>query len=297
VSLTDRSATHEATAEMHRNAPVTVFEPWKRSGLARLHELWRHRNYVPYFGKILVRRRYWGTWLGVFWLFRPVLDVASRALLFGGFLQVQSGDRPYFVFLLVGTSAWVLFERTMFWATRSIQMNGSVHTRLAVPRLPTVVSASIPALLDFVLLMTLGTLTVGYYWLTRGTLYVAPIGQWPIALLGIVMLLAFGVAIGLYTAPLAVYARDIRFSLAYIFQAWYFLTPVIYPISSLPVQYRVIAELNPITAPVEFVKYGLLSTSLPSTTSVIVSVCTLLVVGTIGLRFFSGFEGRAVARM
>ena len=103
-----------------RPASATVVEPWTGGPLRRLYELWKYRRLIPPIGMGYIRRRYMGTWLGIFWIFRPALDVGARALLFGGFLRVSSGDRPYFIFLIVGTSGWLLFERTLFWSVRSI---------------------------------------------------------------------------------------------------------------------------------------------------------------------------------
>jgi lipopolysaccharide transport system permease protein len=279
------------------SAPVSVIEPWSGGPIRRLQELWRYKRLIPPIGMAYIRRRYAGTWLGVFWVFRPVLDVGARALLFGGFLGVSSGDRPYFIFLIVGTSAWLLFERTLFWAVRSIQMNRALHGRLYIPRMPTLVASLVPAALDFALNAAIAMVALGVYWVTRGTLYLAPPPQWGVAAVGIVLLAVVGVVVGLFVSALAVHARDIRFTLGYVLQFWYFMTPVIYPISTLPGKYRIIAEVNPITAPVEMVKYGFLSTAPPERISIVVTLVTIVVLGWLGLIVFSRFERAAVARI
>ena len=80
---------------------------------------------------------------------------------------------------------------------------------------------------------------------------------------------------GHYT--LIVKARDIRFIVRYVISFWYFLTPVLYATSSLPHQYRVLANYNPITAPIELIKDSLLATGKPGSTSVFISCIGLAV--------------------
>jgi lipopolysaccharide transport system permease protein len=111
------------------------------------------------------------------------------------------------------------------------------------------------------------------------------------------LLACYVVAIGLFTAPIAMRARDVRFLLAYVMGLWYFVTPVIYPTSYLPEAYRPIAELNPLTAPVELVKYGVLDTAPPTALSLGISLVTLAVLSVAGLVFFLRSERRAWARI
>ena len=283
---------------MNAATQPTVLLPRRSGPWARTVELWRYRHFISFFGRRYVQKRYHGTWLGWLWLpLRPAIDVGSRALLFGGFLGVASGDRPYFIFFVVGMSAWVLFERTTYWGTRAIQMNRAVLERLFVPRLTTVVGAVIPSVVDFLLYALIALLGIVYYWVTQGSIYVNITPTFPIAALGVVLLGLFGIAVTLWLAPPAGEARDIRFGLRYFTGFWFFLTPVVYPISAIPPKYARLAELNPLTAPVEMVKYGVLETAPPTTTSLISCAGSLVVLLVGGLWIFSRSERAAVARL
>src|SRR5205807_361260 len=70
------------------------------------------------------------------------------------------------------------------------------------------------------------------------------------------ILLAWACALGV--SPLAPRARDVRRLAGYFLSFWYFLTPVIYPIDKIPSDWQFLASLNPVTAPIELVKDGLL---------------------------------------
>jgi lipopolysaccharide transport system permease protein len=273
--------------------------PPRWTPLETLVALWRGRALIPYFGRRFLERRYARTVLGWLWIpLRPGFDVGARVLLFGGFLGVASGDRPYFMFFIAGMAAWMLFERTSFWATRALEMNRALFARVYVSRLAPVTAAVVPGLLDFLLYAAIGALGATYYKFAEGTSYlifdlrtVAAVGA------GVVLLAISGVAIGMWTAPLAAETRDVRFLSRYVFGFWFFITPVIYPISTIPERYRPIAELNPLTAPVELVKYGVLRTAPPTVSSLVVSLLFLVIVFVGGLWFFARSQRLPVERI
>jgi lipopolysaccharide transport system permease protein len=276
-----------------------VLAPPRWTPFEALAAAWRDRALIPYFGRRFLEKRYDRTVLGWLWLpLRPSLDVFARVLLFGGFLGVASGDRPYFMFFIAGMAAWQLFERTAFWATRALEMNRTLLSRANVSRLAAVVSAVVPGTLELLLYTAIGFVGAGYYLVTDGSSYlifdprmVAAVG------LGLVLLALSGIAVGVWTSTLAAETRDVRFFLGYALGFWYFITPVIYPISAIPERYRPIAELNPLTAPVELVKYGILRTAPPTTSSLVVSSLFLVVTIAGGLWFFARGQRAAVERI
>jgi ABC-type polysaccharide/polyol phosphate export permease len=74
---------------------VTVIEGRRPGILAALGELWRYRRYLMFFGRTILARRYARTWLGLLWLpLRPVLNVGTRLLVFGGLVVITAGNIP-----------------------------------------------------------------------------------------------------------------------------------------------------------------------------------------------------------
>ena len=276
-----------------------VLAPPRWTPLEALAAAWRNRALIPYFGRRFLERRYARTVLGWLWIpLRPALDVGARVLLFGGFLGVASGDRPYFMFFIVGMAAWQLFERTAFWATRAIEMNRALFSRAHVSRLTAVIAAAVPGGLDFLLYAALAAIGALYYQLTRGTSYlIFDLRSAAAVAAGVTLLLLLGLGIGLWTATLAAETRDVRFFSRYVFGFWFFLTPVIYPISTIPERYRPLAELNPLTGPVELVKYGALGTAPPTVSSLLVGAGFLVFVVLGGLWFFARSQRLAVERI
>ena len=275
-----------------------VLRPPSSTPLAVLTGFWRHRSLVAFFGRRFLDRRYSRTKLGWLWIpLRPAFDVGARVLLFGGFLAVSSGDRPYFVFFIVGMSAWILFERTASWATRAIEMNRTLLDRVHVSRLTAIVAAAVPGILDFLIYFAIGILGFLYYRYVEGSMYLIVTAQSVIALVGALWLVLAGIGIGLWTAAAAAEARDVRFISRYVLGFWFFLTPVIYPLSGIPEKYRFLAELNPVTAPVEMVKAGLLDTARPTSSSVMASLVFMAVLLCGGILLFGRLERSHAERL
>jgi ABC-type polysaccharide/polyol phosphate export permease len=261
-----------------------VLAPPRWTPLEALTAAWRDRALIPYFGRRFLERRYARTVLGWLWIpLRPTLDVGARVLLFGGFLGVASGDRPYFMFFVVGTAAWQLFDRTAFWATRAIEMNRTLFSRVHVSRLAAVAAAVVPGVLDFLLYAGICAVGATYYLVADGTSYlILDPRAVAAAALGVLLIVLSALAVGLWTSALAAETRDARFFFRYLSGFWYFITPVIYPIS---------------TAPVELVKYGVLSTAPPTTTSLAATAVFLVVVLAGGLWFAARSQRAAVERI
>lgn len=257
-----------------------------------------HLGLAAYFGHNYVKKYYLDTYLGLLWIpLLPVLDMLMRGLLFGGFLGVPSGNRPYLVFLAVGSIGWYFFDRTTLWGYRSLQYNRRFYRTLPVPWLPAVTGAIVPGAVQAALYALIALAITAYYRLTDGSFYVGLGSHSAYALLGLGLLLLFAWTIGLIFAPLVRVIRDMRVVLRYVFAFWYMLTPILYSIESIPARYQTIARYNPLTAPVELVRHGLLETGLPSERSLVTSLVALGVVAPVALVLFFRAERAAQARL
>jgi lipopolysaccharide transport system permease protein len=221
--------------------------------------IWRLRPAYGYFVLRYMRKRYGRTFLGYLWFVLPyVIPLFLGTLVFGGILGVSIPGVPYFLYYAVTLGVWMLFSQTAYLSTRSLEINRSDIRRTYIPRLVPLMSAvTLPTMAFFFhALMALGT--VGFYVLTRGEFYLELGPATLLVIPAFAMLVTFGWALALWFSTLAPRARDVRRMAQYVLGVWYFLTPVMYPISQIPSGYRFLASLNPITAPIEIVKEGLL---------------------------------------
>lgn len=257
----------------------------------------RYPRVIAHFGWFYVVRKFQGMWLGLLWVpLRPALDLLARALVFGGFLQVGSGDRPYLIYLTVGLASWQLFERTAFWGYRGLQYNLRILRQTQIPWVTAIVAAWIPAMVDALLFSLVGIAAAVYYKFEHGTSYLFLGSLTAVSLAGAVLLLLCGLALSVWTAPLVRKIPDLRFVIRYLLAFWLFLTPVLYVPNQLPERFLVLFELNPVTAPVELIKYGLIGTGAPSTTSIATTLILLAITLPTGLLYLRADERRLQER-
>ena len=107
--------------------------------------------------------------------------------------------------------------------------------------------------------------------------------------------LAYG--IGLWLAVFGAQVRDVRFTVRSMLTFWMLFTPVIYPLSAVPSQFRSLAEVNPMTAPVEMVKVGLLGGGSVPELALMISGGAVLVSLASGLWFFGKAADVSIERM
>lgn len=275
---------------------LRVIEPPAPGFRRGLGDVWRHRSAFLYFVRRFMRKRYARTFLGYFWLVLPVLlPLFLGALVFGGILGVSVGSAPYFLYFAVALSAWLLFSQTAYFATRSLEISRQELRGLYVPRLiPLVASITLPAITVLIFLVIIAC-TVGFYVIERGEFYLVLRPATLLVFCGYGMLVLFAYACALWFSPLAPRARDVRRLAGYVLGIWYFLTPVMYPIDEIPAGWQFLASLNPVTAPIEVVKNGLLDVGDVTATGLAVYAGALVMVSAVGLRIFAAKERRDMA--
>ena len=282
---------------MYASNQEVVHRPPGRLSL-RWVPLRTHLELAGHFGHNYLKKYYMDTFLGLLWIpARPLADLFLRSVLFGAFLQVSSGGTPYLLFLVVGSIAWVLFERVTYWGYRSLQYNARYFRALPVPWLPAITGTVMPGAVQAVLYTTVAAGVAVYYWIADGTSYLH-IGPGTLyALLGLLMALLYGWMLGLLLAPIVRVVRDVRLLVPYPLMFLYVLTPVVYTTDTMPEKYQAIAIHNPLTAPIEFVRHGLLGMDLPSQASILTSVAVLAVTIPIALLLFARAERATHVRL
>jgi len=75
----------------------------------------------------------------------------------------------------------------------------------------------------------------------------------------LVLSVLVGWSVAFWTGSLNARARDVRLVFRWVLLIWLYVTPVLYPLSSLPEPIGALAEFNPVVAPVEMVKEGFLN--------------------------------------
>ncbi len=62
---------------------------------------------------------------------------------------------------------------------------------------------------------------------------------------------AVGLGVGLWLSALTIKYRDLKFALPFLSQLWMYATPIVYPMSQIPVKWQALYALNPMASIVE----------------------------------------------
>src|SRR5262245_29787723 len=115
---------------------VWVIGPDLYLGFAgRAREVWRYRRILFFFAVRAVKGLYSNTKMGIWWLLvRPLGPGLVGTLVYGGVLGAPSDGLPYFLFFLSGSIIWDFFARPLTRASRGIESNRQLLTKLYLPR-------------------------------------------------------------------------------------------------------------------------------------------------------------------
>ena len=252
------------SSEQALTPPATTVRTVRRiqpsSGLIGLdlHEVWRFRELLYYLIWREVKTRYRQTFLGAFWaIFRPFVSMVIMTVVFGRLAGITSGSAvPYALFLFAGNLIWAYFSSTMSGGSTCMLSAGGLVSKAYFPRVFIPFAAVATPLVDFALSFTV--LFGLYAWF----MFVPPVQILLMPLfLGLTLLIGFGFA--LFLAPVTVRYRDLPFALPFLLQLWMYATPIIYPVTIVPAQYRWLLSLNPLTGPVEGFRWALLGGTPP----------------------------------
>jgi lipopolysaccharide transport system permease protein len=252
TDIIDASINHPMVIEKARG--------WSSLGL---RELWEYRELVFYLVLRETQGVYRQTALGISWLFlRPLLNMLVLSLVFGGLVKVSSDNFPYPLFSLSALIPWGYFSNAVTRASRSLVDNLHIISKVYFPRmilpLAGVASGMVDLLASFLVFMV--ALLVYRYPLRLEMLWL------PLFLL---VTIAFALAFGLWMATLSVKYRDVSFGINIILQMLMYASPVIYSISAVPVQLRIIYQMNPMSGVIQGFRWALLGGEAPGTPFII----------------------------
>jgi lipopolysaccharide transport system permease protein len=248
------SATLDAVA-VPAAVEVRVIEPrpgWRAIDFA---ELWRYRDLIYFLVWRDIKVRYAQSVLGVGWaVIQPLFMMVVFSVVFGRLAEVSSDGAPYAIFSYVALVPWTYFSNALTGGTASLTKNSEMLKKVYFPRLAMPLSAVLGKLVDFFIAFTLlGGLLVWYR--------ITP-SWWALSLPVLVLLMALTAAgMGMLLAALAVQYRDIDYGMAFGVQALMFATPVVYPASAVPDQFRLLYAINPMVGVIEGFRSAFLGTN------------------------------------
>jgi lipopolysaccharide transport system permease protein len=203
-----------------------------------------------------VTSRYRRSSLGIWWAFLQPIILMLLFTMLRGLVNIPSDGVPYILFSYTGLVPWTFFANAVAACGPSITANAEVIKKIALPREVFPLAAVAATLFDFVMSgFVLAALMIYFKVSVNWTILWLPV------LIVLMAAIAFGV--GVLLAGLGTFRKDFIFATPFLTQAWLFVTPVIYPLSTVPEKWQWLYQLNPMVGVVEGFRNILIKASAP----------------------------------
>lgn len=173
-----------------------------------------------------LRSRYRGSILGLLWTVLTPLFMAAIYIFFLRLLRVRIAHEE----LIIGVFAWQFTVQSVQSGMSSITGNANLVKKIYFPRMIIPLSITLSALINYLLMLAVQLMLVTFLLMRTGT----HLSGWTILVpLVIAYHFCFNFAMALLTAASNVYFRDTQHFVGLLLSAWFFVSPIMYPLSLL----------------------------------------------------------------
>lgn len=255
----------------------------------RLKELWSYRDLIGLFVRRDFVSVYKQTILGPLWyIIQPIMTTLIFTVIFGRVARLSTDGLPQFLFYMSGTIVWGYFAECLTKTSNTFITNAQLFGKVYFPRLAVPISILISNLIAFSIQFVLFLGFVAYYWFSGAD--IQP-NLWVLFTPILVLIMAgLGLGFGIIVSSLTTRYRDLRFLVTFGVQLWMYITPVIYPISTIPERYRPFIQANPLTPIIETFRYAYLGAGSANPLNLLYSAGFMLVVLILGILLFNRIE-------
>lgn len=184
------------------------------------------------------RTKYKRSVLGIFWSFlNPLLMMLVQYFVFS---TIFKSDIPNFAaYLIIGTVMFNFFNEACGMALGSIVGNASLITKVYMPKyiypLTRVMSSMVNLVISLIPLLIVCIIT-GVEFHRSAVL----------ALFFLICLTVFSLGLGLLLSAAMVFFRDTQFLWGVLSMMWMYATPIFYPETILPEEFKFVLQVNPL---------------------------------------------------
>ena len=220
-------------------------------------EIWHYKDLLY----MLVKRDfvtfYKQTILGPLWfILQPIIMTLTYVIIFGNIAKISTDGIPQFLFYLSGITLWSYFSESLNKVSSVFKDNANMFGKVYFPRLIMPMSIVVSGLIKLGIQFGIFLVVLTYYVIFNGNIHP---NVWALALPLLIFLLALqSLGLGMIISSLTTKYKDLVFLVTFGIQLFMFVTPVIYPSSILPKNFKFIFELNPLTGLFECFRFGFL---------------------------------------
>jgi lipopolysaccharide transport system permease protein len=212
----------------------------------RLKALWSYRGFVLGMVARDFRGRYLGSVLGASWaVLNPVAQILIYTLVFSQVMRTRLPNMPdtlaYSLYLCAGTLTWNYFVEVLLRSQTVFLEQANMLKKVSFPRVTLPAYVFLSATVNFAIVWGLFLV------------FLLVSGRWPgrvlVALLPLLLVQqALAIGLGLALGVTNVFFRDVAQAVGVGLPFWFWLTPIVYPLSALPEAVQNLMVWNPVYA-------------------------------------------------
>ena len=221
-----------------------------------LKELWHYRDLLVLFVRRDFVTVYKQTILGPLWFFiQPLLTTITFTIIFGNVAQLSTDGAPKIVFYMAGITLWGYFSTCLTTVSGVFNANAGIFGKVYFPRLIMPLTIVISNLMKFGVQFLLFICFVIYFTLQN---QIQPNNWIMLTPLIIVLMALISMGIGLILSSMTTKYKDLNQLIGFGVQLFMYATPVIYPSSTVPLDYQWVVELNPLVGLFDYMRFAYL---------------------------------------
>ncbi|MBA3648957.1 MAG: ABC transporter permease [Chitinophagales bacterium] len=264
----------------------TVIEAGQSKWKVNLREIFYYRDLLWMLAYRDFKIRYAQTVLGIVWaVIQPVFTLLIFIFVFNKAAKIDSGSIPYPVFAMTGMWAWSYLSYVITQAGQSIINAQQLVTKIYFPRLLIPFSKCLAGLIDFsITFVILLILLISYH-------VVPPLQIIALPFI-IFILILLSLSAGIWLSALTIRFRDFQYIIPFLVQIGLYITPIAYPTSLIPSEYKWIVYLNPMAVLVDAFRWSLLNIPLPEKQYLLYSLSITVLLFVSSIFYFRKTESR-----
>jgi lipopolysaccharide transport system permease protein len=264
--------------------PQTIIQRRRGWQLIDWRELYRYRDLFYFLVWKDIKILYRQTILGFAWaIIRPVFSMIVFSVIFGNLAKMPSDGVPYPIFAFAALVPWTYFSTAMVSSSNSLIQNSNMLTKVYFPRLVIPMTPILSGLVDFAISFLILSLMMAWY----GFMPTLNLVFLPLLLL-LAILTATG--IGMWLSAMAIQYRDIRHASPFLAQILMYAAPVVWPVSLIPAQYRIVYGIFPMAGVIEGFRSALLATTPMPWDLILSGALSAMVIALTGALYFRRIE-------
>ena len=237
-----------------------------------LKSIWKSRHLTVALAKGEIKNQSSLNVTGIFLnIIQSLIGLAVYWIVFGIALniKIKTGEIPYPIFVLPGIFIWHYFSAITGYCSNCFILSQNFIGKLYFPRICIPLSKVLLGMVDF----AIGIVLFIILFICFGQSITINWAAFPLIVITIII---FVTTIGLWISFISLFSMDTTRIAAQLTNFLIFITPVFYPGTIIPDNFKFILYINPVAGIIEYSRWSLLGAPLPSSKYLIGIAITLV---------------------